>query len=121
VERCEITRSLPRCRDSKPELGASALELLRSPQPPLLESILTLLLNDIAAFGHDFAFVFDDYHAIETQAIHDSVQFVLDHLPPGAHLILTRRVDPPLALARLRARTVDRASRRRSVFHTRRR
>jgi len=46
----------------------------------------------------------DDYHLIESEVVHASVAFLLEHLPPGLHLVLTSRADPPLPLARLRAR-----------------
>ena len=36
--------------------------------------------------------------------MHDSVTFLLDRLPPGLRLVLAGRADPPLPLARLRAR-----------------
>ena len=36
--------------------------------------------------------------------MHGSLIFLLEHLPRGLHLVLASRVDPPLALARLRAR-----------------
>ena len=36
--------------------------------------------------------------------MHESLGFLLEHRPPGLHLALTSRSDPPLALARLRAR-----------------
>jgi len=48
--------------------------------------------------------VLDDYHVIEEEAIHEAMTFLLDHLPPQVHLIITSRVDPPLSLARLRSR-----------------
>ncbi len=88
----------------KPELGTNALELLKSPQLPPVESILTLLLNDIAAFSADFALVLDDYHVIQTPAIHAALTFLIDHLPPHMHLMITTRSDPPLPLARWRVR-----------------
>src|SRR5439155_1008757 len=47
--------------------------------------------------------VLDDYHLIDTQQVHDSLVFLLEHLPPGLHLVLASRSDPPLPLARLRA------------------
>ena len=46
----------------------------------------------------------DDYHLIESEVVHASVAFLLEHLPPGLRLVLTSRADPPLPLARLRAR-----------------
>jgi LuxR family maltose regulon positive regulatory protein len=48
--------------------------------------------------------VFDDYHVIMAPAIHASVTFLLDHLPSCLHLVIATRADPPLPLARLRAR-----------------
>jgi LuxR family maltose regulon positive regulatory protein len=88
----------------KAGVGESALALLQSPQPPPIEALLTTLLNEVAAFPDDFALVLDDYQLITTDAIHTGLTFLLDHQPPNLHLILTTRADPPLPLARLRAR-----------------
>ena len=54
--------------------------------------------------------VLDDYHQIDTQQVHDSLVFLLEHLPPGVHLVLASRSDPPLPLARLRPRGSWRAA-----------
>jgi LuxR family maltose regulon positive regulatory protein len=70
-----------------------------------IESILTALLNDIAAFPDAFALVLDDYHVITARAVHEAVSFLIDHLPGQMRLILTSRLDPPLRLARWRARS----------------
>jgi LuxR family maltose regulon positive regulatory protein len=78
--------------------------LLASPQPAPIESLLTLLLNDLAALSDPLVLVLDDYHVIENRAIHDGLAFLLDHLPPRLRLILATRSDPPLPLSRLRAR-----------------
>jgi LuxR family maltose regulon positive regulatory protein len=86
------------------DLGEDALSLLQSPQPPSFTSILTLLINDVASFSADFSIVLDDYHLIKTQAIHETLAFLIYHMPRQMHIILTARADPPLHLARLRAR-----------------
>ena len=39
-----------------------------------------------------------------SREIHDGMAFLLEHLPPQLHLVITTRADPPLPLARLRAR-----------------
>ncbi|MFP5288545.1 MAG: LuxR C-terminal-related transcriptional regulator, partial [Thermoanaerobaculia bacterium] len=52
----------------------------------------------------DLVLVLDDYHVIESPAIHQALQFLLDRLPPSLHVVLATRVDPPLHLSRLRAR-----------------
>lgn len=87
-----------------PKAGEEALTALQSPQPAPGESILPVLLNDLAGIDEDFALVLDDYHVVTTEAIHTGLGFVLDHLPPRMHLVIATRADPPLSLPRLRAR-----------------
>ena len=89
---------------ARPGVGGIALDLLRSPQPPAIESLLTTLINDLASSADDFALVLDDYHAIQSEAVHKGVAFLLDHLPPKMHLVIGTRADPPLALAHFRGR-----------------
>ena len=87
-----------------PDLGFGALTRLQSPQAPPITAILTALINDIAAFPDTFITVLDDYHVIDSQSIHEALAFLVDHMPENYHLVITTRVDPPLPLARLRAR-----------------
>lgn len=84
--------------------GEDVLEPLRSPHPPPVESVLTALVNEMATFSGDFALVLDDYHLIEARSVHYILAFLLDHLPPRAHLVIASRTDPPLSLPRLLAR-----------------
>ena len=88
----------------QPDSGASALALLQAPQPPPIEVVLTPLLNALSSLPTDAVLVLDDYHLIDASSIHTAVAFLLDHLPPQLHLILTTRADPPLPLTRLRVR-----------------
>jgi len=85
-------------------VGAKALALLKSAQPPATESILTNLLNDITAVPQEFALVLDDYHLVDAAPIDQTLTFLLDHLPPQLHLVITTREDPPLPLPCLRVR-----------------
>jgi LuxR family maltose regulon positive regulatory protein len=85
-------------------IGDGVLGALQSPQPPPTDSLLTALLNDIAAIPEAFIFILDDYHMIDTPPVDDVLNFLLEHLPPQMHLVITSREDPPLPLARLRAR-----------------
>jgi len=88
-----------------PQLSASALARLRLPQPAEQETVLGLLANDLTRGpGEGFVLVLDDYHVVEAPPIHRALTFLLDHLPPQMHLIIATRADPPLPLARLRAR-----------------
>ena len=99
-------------RAVRSEVGDSALSLLRSPQPPASELVLTALINDIAAIDDDpsagsasgLTLILDDYHVIEVEPVHLSIAYLLDHLPPRMHVVIATRSDPPLPLARLRAR-----------------
>ncbi len=69
-----------------------------------LDTAVTALVNELAAASEDVLLVVDDYHLITAAEVHRSLQFLLDHLPPALHLVLASRSDPPLPLARLRAR-----------------
>jgi LuxR family maltose regulon positive regulatory protein len=89
-------------RTVAPEVGATALALLESPQPPI-EAVLATLLNELTALPNDFVLVLDDYHAIDAREIQDGMAFLLEHLPPHMHLVIATRADPALPLARLRA------------------
>ena len=86
-------------RISEPALAALQLQ-----QPPSETAILTALVNDLNSLSIPFALVLDDYHLITAQAVHEIILFLLDHLPPSMHIVLLTRTDPPLPLARLRAR-----------------
>ncbi len=86
------------------DMGEGVLTSLQSPQPPPVESILTALLNEIAAVPHNFILVLDDYHVIDAKPVDEALAFLLEHLPPQMHLVITTREDPHLPLARLRAR-----------------
>src|SRR5262245_25257252 len=87
-----------------PTIGAGGMAVLQSPQPPPPEAILTTLLNDITAVSNTFILVLDDYHVIDARPVDLALTFLLDHLPPQMHLVITTREDPQLPLARLRAR-----------------
>jgi len=86
------------------DVGKGVLSALQSPQPPPAEVILTVLINETTAIADQVVLVLDDYHLIEAQPIHDALTFLLRRLPPNMHLIIATREDPPLSLARLRAR-----------------
>ena len=85
-------------------IGADVLALLRSPQPPSMEAIAGVVVNDLAAFPGEISLVLDDYHVIDSGPVQGIVSFLLDNLPPNAHLVISSRVDPALPLPRLRAR-----------------
>ena len=79
--------------------------LLGPPAPSSFEALVTALINDLSAQRGDgeVLLVLDDYHLVGSQPVHESLGFLLQHLPPGLHPVLASRADPPLPLARLRA------------------
>jgi LuxR family maltose regulon positive regulatory protein len=83
-----------------------AMALLESPESPLTELMLTTLVNELASVpaGSEIFLALDDYHVVEAPDIHNGVAFVLEHLPPNVHMIISSRATPPLPLARMRAR-----------------
>jgi LuxR family maltose regulon positive regulatory protein len=85
-------------------VGATARELLHASPRPAYEVALTTLINDLARLPERCVLVLEDYHAIAMRQIHEQVAFLLDHLPPALRLVIITRSDPPLPLARMRAR-----------------
>ncbi len=85
------------------DTGAGALGLLTSPQPPI-EAVLVSLVNDLHALPGEVVLVLDDYHLVEAPEIHDGMAFLIEHAPAQIRLLIATRADPPLPLARLRAR-----------------
>jgi LuxR family maltose regulon positive regulatory protein len=90
-------------RKAVPSVGATALSLLQSPQPPI-QAVLTALLNELSLVSTDVVLVLDDYHVIDALGVQDGMAFLLEHLPPRVHLVIATRADPGLPLPRLRAR-----------------
>ena len=82
--------------------GETALALLSSPQAPQVVTMLTTVLNDLEALTGEVVLVLDDFHLIASDSIHGPLGFLLENLPPGVHLVIATRADPPLPLSRLR-------------------
>jgi len=101
---CFLTYFISALQTIAANIGKGALVVLQSPQPPSTESILTTLVNEINTVPDNFILVLDDYHVIDSKPVDEALTFLLKHLPPQMHLVITTREDPHLPLARLRAR-----------------
>jgi LuxR family transcriptional regulator, maltose regulon positive regulatory protein len=86
------------------EVGGSAFEILASGQPVSFQAILPVLINDLDLLETPMILVLDDYQQINNPDIHEGIAFLLDHRPEPLHLVIITRSDPPVPLARLRAR-----------------
>jgi LuxR family transcriptional regulator, maltose regulon positive regulatory protein len=91
-------------RTVEPGVGATALDALGRPSVDHEQAVLASLLNELSRIGSPLVLVLDDYHLITNPACHQILGFFIDRLPAGVHLVLSTRVDPPLPLARMRAR-----------------
>ncbi|EON92881.1 transcriptional regulator MalT [Marinobacter lipolyticus SM19] len=80
----------------------STLETLQNDGYSSLESFLTDLLAELPQDDEPLYVVLDDYHLITNQDIHDSLRFLLRHIPAYLTLVLISRTMPPVGVAQLR-------------------
>jgi LuxR family maltose regulon positive regulatory protein len=99
-----LTHLIAAIRPVNQALGEATLSMMKAPQPPPPEALITALINDIASLPVPFLLILDDYHVIHDLGIHRQVGFLVEHQPPQVHLVIITREDPPLPLPRLRAR-----------------
>jgi LuxR family maltose regulon positive regulatory protein len=85
-------------------IGEGVLASLRLPEFPPVEAVVGVLINELADVRDEVTIVLDDYHVIHSGPIHEATSFLLEHLPENVHLVISSRADPPLPLAKLRAR-----------------
>lgn len=98
------TYALTALDEVAPHLTGESLAALKAPGMDAVGAALAALLNASSVSEKSFALVLDDYHVLEDPMIHQSVEFLLAYLPPTLHLVIAGRADPPLPLARMRAR-----------------
>jgi LuxR family maltose regulon positive regulatory protein len=83
--------------------GQGAIKLLNSPNRPSVESIASLLINEIFNINLNFLLVLDDFHLIKSDEVLKLVAYLLDHIPVNFHIVILTRSDPALSLSRLRS------------------
>ncbi|MGH2561162.1 MAG: ABC transporter substrate-binding protein, partial [Thermomicrobiales bacterium] len=87
-----------------PGLRERPAGLLLGGMSPDIDAVLSAFINAANDVADHTVFVLDDYHLIADPSIHQALNFLLDHLPPALHFVLAGRGEPPLPLARYRAR-----------------
>ena len=88
---------------ARPGTGERLAALLGPPAPSSFQGLVTAVINDLAG-EEEALLVLDDYHVIGSSQVHESLAFLVEHRPAGIGVMLASRSDPPLPLARLRAR-----------------
>jgi LuxR family transcriptional regulator, maltose regulon positive regulatory protein len=102
--RAFLTHLVAALQAASPEVGADALALMDAERGLPVEDVVASLVNDLDALAGVTVLALEDYQVIDAREVHDAVALLLDHLPPQVTLAMTTRADPPLPLARLRAR-----------------
>ncbi|OAB43894.1 LuxR C-terminal-related transcriptional regulator [Paenibacillus antarcticus] len=101
---CLLTYLVASLQTIVTNIGNGVLGLLQSPQPLPIESILTVLLNEITTMPDPFILILDDYHVINAESIDNAIALILERMPPQMHLVIATREDPRLPMAKLRSR-----------------
>jgi LuxR family transcriptional regulator, maltose regulon positive regulatory protein len=91
-------------RTVEPGAGTAAAGALVAPGARLVEVVVPLLVNELVSWPRPAVLVLDDYHLVHRHEIHESLAYLLDHLPDTLRVAIATRADPPLPLGRLRAR-----------------
>ncbi len=93
-------------QEVNPELGRNLQNLIASLPNPANESrrVISALINNTLSILPETWLVMDDLHLITEPTVFSCLDYLLERCPPQFHLIIATRYDPPLALARLRAR-----------------
>ncbi len=89
-----------------PGFGKNIQALLAGAPNPAdeMHRMMAMLINETLESLDQVWIFLDDLHWITEPGIYIALDYLLERMPPQMHLIVATRYDPPLALARLRAR-----------------
>jgi LuxR family transcriptional regulator, maltose regulon positive regulatory protein len=85
------------------EIGAARLQVLQ-PAEHASDLVLASIVNELASLHGTIDLILDDYHLVEGPDVQAGMVFLLEHLPPNVHVVITTRADPALPIARMRTR-----------------
>ncbi len=88
----------------EPSVGQGLEHTSQSLPRRTADELVSGIINQVAAARARLVLVLDDYHLVSSQAAHDALTYLLEHLPENMQLIIATRADPPVPLARLRGR-----------------
>jgi len=101
------THFMAALRIRQPGLGNYIFQTLASIELPPMRSLIIGLINELsqeASLMQPYVIILDDYHLIKEKDIHNDMAFLIEHLPGQLRIIISTRSDPPLPVARMRAR-----------------
>jgi LuxR family maltose regulon positive regulatory protein len=84
--------------------GSTVEPLLVNGPSKIVEPAIVALLNELNNLTSELVIVLDDFHVIETPTIHQSIVYLLEHLPPHVHLYIASRTDLTIPTTRLLAK-----------------
>jgi len=84
-------------------IGADVMELARGGPMPRSATLITRLLNQVAANDHRYALIIDDYHFVQSSAIDEALSQLIGHAPNNLDIVIASRGMPNLRLGKLRA------------------
>jgi LuxR family transcriptional regulator, maltose regulon positive regulatory protein len=103
-----LTYLIAALRDVDEKMGAILESILEhqvhEDEATRVQSVLMVLVNQLAKTETPFTLVLDDYHTITDLMVHQVLEFVLEHQPPQMHLVIVTRQDPLLPLSKLRSK-----------------
>ena len=90
--------------DASDDISRASLDALAADDVSVLDLALPVLLNELVGTTTGHVLVLDDYHTLTDTRIHETVEFLVTYAPEALRVVIAGRADPPLPLARLRAR-----------------
>ena len=88
----------------EPNICTTVLNIIRSPDPPPIDTLLAFILNDLACLERNCILVLDDFHLIDNSEVHYALSFLLQYLPPNLQIMVTSRAELPFSISALRAK-----------------
>ncbi len=89
---------------ARPAAGADAYEMVRSAARVPLQEVMASLINDLTTSAAPLAIFLDDFQEITDGAVQSAVSYLLQYSAASIHFAIASQTQPPLAIARLRAR-----------------
>src|ERR687890_1051768 len=99
-----IVEALRQAVPEEEDFGADVLLGLSAVEQRFVGTTLPTLINELAELPYQVVVVLDDYQFVTEERSHETVAFLVEHIPENIHLLISSRTDPPLHLGRLRAR-----------------